>query len=278
VSFDQIMTQWWEFEKKSWDTNVPADPVLGGETLKNELESVSDFEIESCTSDVDFARTLTPLLDDEVEKGYEDLRAFVQDLKKTYTIKIDGLMNSAKKATVPQPAAATPMSSYGARGGHSRVSGNGLGLLIMFIVGLGLGSGLAIFFRESGKKVEEQLKADKDALMQSKREIISEYTALQETYFQLAKGKLMTLPEIDHAMRTIREDAVLKRRQTDIEFSKNRETLLRRVPVGDRLDRALERQETEKKARYREIEKSMNARLDPLLKQKQIHEEIMEQK
>jgi hypothetical protein len=148
----------------------------------------------------------------------------------------------------------------------------------MFLVGLGLGTGLAFFFRETGKKSEQKLSAELDKLTNEKREIISEYTALQETYFQLARGKLLTLPEIERNMKPIRNDAGVKKRQAEIEYARARENLLRKIPAGDRLDRSLEKLSDDKKSRLREIDDQMNARLEPLLKQQQIHEELMQKK
>jgi hypothetical protein len=91
----------------------------------------------------------------------------------------------------------------------------------------------------------------------------------------LANGKLMTLPQLEQAMRPIKEDAALKRRQAEADFNKSREGLLKKIPAGDRLDRSLERLEAEKAARLRDIEDQMNARLEKYLKQKQIHEELI---
>lgn len=278
VSLDQIMSQWWEFERQSWDSNPPADLSLAGETLKSELESVVEFEIEASEKDVESIRSQASLAEPDIDKGRNDLLTFVTDLKKNYSDKIDSLLKETKKS-------APPSTQIPANGSTTRVvprkvsrgsGGNGLGLLTMFMVGLVLGIGLALFFRATGKKSEQKLIEEREKLTAEKREIISEYTALQETYFQLARGKLLTLPELERQMKPIRDDAVSKRRQAEADFAKSRENLLKKIPAGDRLDRSLDRLAKEKEARLQEIESQMSARLEPYLKQQQIHEELMQ--
>jgi hypothetical protein len=276
VSLDHIMSQWWDYERRSWETTPPADPMLAVETLRGELDSVADFEIDASDKDIDMARGLITITDDDIAKGHEDLQAFVADLKKNYSLKIDALLNSVKKASAPP----VPAPSYSSvpRNSYSRPTGSGVGLVIMFIVGLGLGAGLAFFFRETAQKSIESLQEEKDKLASEKRQIISEFTELQETYFQLAHGKLMTLPELDLAMKPIKEEAAAKRRQAEIDFAKTKESILKKIPAGDRLDRSLERLAADKDARLKDIETQMNARLEKYIKQQQIHEDLMNKK
>jgi hypothetical protein len=277
VSLDQIMSQWWNFEHDSWEKTPPADVTLAGDTLRSELDSIADFEIEACSKDVEMACATVSLPDEDLNKGREDLQTFIADLKKNYLGRIETLLSSVKKAPPSANQKNAPANKANRGSSYSRPSGGGgIAVVIMFLVGLGLGAGLAFFFRESGRKSAEKLVEEKDKLSSEKLAIMSEYTALQETYFQLAKGKLMTLPELEKTMKPIREEAAARKKQVQADFVRSREGLIKKIPAGDRLDRAVEKLEAERDARLADVENWMNTRLEPYIKQQQIHEDLMQ--
>jgi hypothetical protein len=275
VSLDQIMTQWWEHEKRSWESNPPADQALAIENLKSELESITDFEIGASNEDVEAMRGHMPWTDDELEKGRNDIQTFAEDLKKNYVMKIDTLSGPKKSA---QASSGFPMGGSAAPSPRVvRVSGgsSSLGLLIMFLVGLGLGSAGALFFRESAKEAEQKLLDEREQLMKEKKEFITDLSSLQETYYQLAQGKLRTIPELDRLMKPIIEEGEAKKRSVEAEFAKTRENLLKKVPAGDRLDRSLEKLDEEKSIRLKAIQDGVQEKIEPYLKEKRLHEDLM---
>ena len=87
----------------------------------------------------------------------------------------------------------------------------------------------------------------------------------------------MNLPDLEKAMKPILDDGEAKKKQIEVIFVKNRENILRKIPAGERLDRAMAKLEADRTNQIKIVDDEENVKLDPYLKQKQIHDELLKQ-
>ena len=111
--------------------------------------------------------------------------------------------------------------------------------------------------------------------MNEQKIFLNSMTVLQETYFRLAKGKLLNLPEIEKAMRPIRSKYRKKKNKVERDFNRTREALMKRIPAGERLDRSLKKLQADRDRKMNKIELDLKSELEPYLKQKQIHDDLL---
>lgn len=277
-NLDQILIRWWEFEKQSWETTPPGDSTLALDNLKAEVDTLIDFEIEAMNQEIAELSSHMSWKQPDIEQGNKDLTTFASDLKKNYYIKIDGLQIPPEKKKMTAAANAT-MTSFPSKnvsksggGGNSATS-----LMIMFFLGLGLGSVGTVYFRDRAIKAETRLEDERASLQIQQKSFLNNMTVLQEAYYQLAKGKLMSLPELDKAMEPINAAYAQKKKKVEEDFVKSKESLMKRIPAGDRLDQAIKKAEETKATQLRIVDEQRAAQLEPYMKQKKIHEELMKE-
>ena len=270
-SLEDVIQKWWDIEKQSWKDNQPADPTASLRTVRDEMESLIDLELESMERER-LLQAEKISTGGNVKVELEKLNKFAADLKKAYLIKIDTLSRGSQKKAAPKMKSA-PRQQFASGGG-----GSGVSTFIMFCVGLALGAGASYHFWTVANDAQKQLQEAKATLSTEKRQMIDGLTILQETYYKLATGKLLNLPQLEAAMKPIRTDFANRRKEIEKDFLKQRENLSKKIPAGDRLDKSLERLNETKAKRLSELDKEEQSKLDSYLKQRQIHKDLMEQK
>ncbi|MCB4756693.1 MAG: hypothetical protein LHV69_06630 [Elusimicrobia bacterium] len=275
-SLVSLMSHWWEIEKAAWKDNPPADTAAGLSQTKKEMDTVIDLELEAIERERantrEFAAFNTAAARQGLEQIENDLRRFGQDLKKSYAIKIDSLARSARRRERELSAGDPSLApAYG-----SASSSNGLGLAIMFVVGLILGGGGSVYFWNQNNAAQKKLQEETTKLAMEKKQIIDGMILLQDTYYQLATGKLLNIPDLEKLVKTKQEEFSKKRKAIESSIAKQKEALIKKIPAGDRLDKSLEKLEESRVKQMEEVNKAEEEALIPLRQQQKIHKELMD--
>ena len=266
-SLENVAVKWWEFEQKSIKAAHP-DPAIQQPQSNSELRSVIEFETGAIEDDFRQIRADFPWDEDAIAKGRKELSRFAGDLVRSYSLKIDAALRApgkSERAVTAAPAnKATPAArrSSGGSGGAS-----GFSLLTMFVVGLILGGGPAVYFWDQARRTELRFNEDRAALVAENRKLKDNMSLLQEKLSQLAMDETRSIPELRRLVESIRADFAKRRRAAESDYNGKREYLMKRVPAGDRLDRSLEELQEDRRRRLADLDAQETARLDPHLQE-----------
>jgi len=100
-------------------------------------------------------------------------------------------------------------------------------------------------------------------------------TILSEMYFQLVNGKILNIPQINKKIAPIKNHYKKKRTLVKKSYNRKRANLRKRVPAGDRLDRSLGRLQEGEDDEFNKLAAREKAALAPLMKQLELHNELL---
>lgn len=269
-SLDQLMEKWFEYEQQSWNTQIPSDPAQALETIRAEMESIVDFENESVSRDMASIQSRITWPPDALPQAEPPYRAFLDELRKKYQIKIKGLAGSSKRKNV-EPVLQVVRSS-----GHSRSSsGSGVGFFLMFLVGLLLGGGPSIYFMDVSKKIDRKYQEERSKLLSDQRALADSMTLLKDSFDRLAQGKMKNMPDLERETLKLKNSYSQKIQEVEKNHLNEREKTLKKIPAGNRLDTALEQLEKGKEDQLEELKAEQAAVLEPLQKQQDKLKDLM---
>lgn len=271
-SMEEIVIQWWNLEKQSWETQPPPDPDFAVQNARSELDAVIDFELEAMKKEQEETRLRVSWPEAEVSQGESELTLYADELKKNYSIKADSLLNIAKKKKLTH---AVPSGGAVRAEASGSSGGSGFWLLTMFLLGVALGAAPAVYFWDVSKKVESRYQQENARLLGEKRAFEASVSILQENFYRMAKGEQKTLPQLEAEIRPIRASYARRKKQAEEDYLKKKEALLRKEPPGDKLDRALEALSNAHASTAASLERAEQAALEPLLKQVELIKDLM---
>ncbi len=288
ASLENALTKWWEYETGSGDK--PDD-------LLSEMESVVDFEMEAIDRDFVSLENQVSWNAKTINEQMSRLRGFSNELKQMYESKIKLLKKTdtdlpsfapVESSSSPQftplppapslepsPLQAQRQAPRAKRSGSS--GGSGVALFLMFLLGLLIGTGPSIYFWDLSKKADATNEEKISQLTSEKRALEDNLGVFQQTFIGLANGKTKSIAQLEDAMRPIREEIAGRRRKIEKDFAEKRESLMKKVPSGDRLDRAIERLKEIREEDLAVLDAELKTRLEPYLKQLQVLRELMGQ-
>lgn len=286
ASLEAALGKWWGFETVSGEKS---------ENQLDEMESVIEFEMESIDRDFISLETQVSWDTKKINEEMSRLRGISNELKQVYQSKIKLSGKAGNEASelpsfsplepnlqpqnfTPLPQTASPIQRPPqiSRGSHSS-GGSGVALFLMFLLGLLIGTGPSIYFWDQSKKVEVQNEGKVSQLISEKRAMEDNLAVYQQSFIGLASGKTKSISQLQDSMRPLRDEIASRRRKIEKDFADKREGLMKRVPSGDRLDRAIEKLSEIREEDLAVLEAEQKTRLEPYLKQLQVLKELMGQ-
>ncbi len=263
-SLDAVLERWLDFEKRS-----PAKP----EAMKAELDSVHEFELDAIARDISVVRESRVWDAEAVSAAETPFGVMADQLKQKYVLKLSAPAAGAAalSKTGRKNAPAEAPARYGA--GPSS-GGSGMGMALMFFVGLALGAGPSFYFWDAARKQGAQAETEKTKLATEKRSLEDSMALIHGRFDQLASGELKSLPEIEKMEEKIRKEADEKKKAVVDTYGKERERLKKKLPAGDRLDEALAANDEKRNSELAEIEAASAQAVEPFEKQKTTLQEI----
>lgn len=277
-SVDQIVEKYLNEEQQFWDSNPPDDTNAALKSLRSEIDSVVDFELEAVDRDLQGLRLHANWTNEAINEAQSTFQIAVNEIRNKYQIKINNLATTMKKKPPPSSlsstsAPATPSMQMS----YSSSSGSGGSVILMFLVGLVLGLGPSIYFWDVAKKTEKRFHSEKTKLLDTQRLIEDNLAILHDVFDQLANGKMKNLRGIEEQIREAKSRATERKRRSDREYVEERERLLKKTPAGDRLDRALEDLEYRKVQRDGDIREQERIDLEKFEKQRKMIRDLLAQ-
>jgi len=273
--FNVLLSKWWDLEKQSWENSPPADLKLGVDTLKNELESLLDLELEKIQEEIDEVReTETSWHPDEFESAKKNFQKIAHDYVSNYSLKIEILGGKSKK-DVAVGTVVRPKISGRPAGGSSAGAG-GIWLLFMFLIGILLGAAPTVYYWDLARKNEEKLDEELAKLSLEKKGVLSKLAVLQEAYRELAHGKTQNIPELQNTIGPIRRSFAKSREQLERDYVKKQTEFLKRIPAGDRQDKSLKALKEATNKERQALLAAEERQLEPLLNELRKHQQILE--
>lgn len=273
LNFDDLLNQWWGFEKKTWQESPTEDLDLASENLKNELDSVIEFEMNAMEGELNDLRQEITWNDEDIEKGKLRASRFAADVKSKYALKIEKLLKKSDKV-IPPPVTSSRVASRAVSGGSGT---SGASIFMMFLLGLLLGLGAAYYFWDANKRVAESYEIKLKNADVEKKEIIDSMTILSETYIQLVNGRILNIPQLKSKIDPIKKSFEEKRGELNAQYKSKEQNLRKRIPAGDRLDRSLAQLEEAHKSEMAELDSQEKARLEQYRSQLEMHSELLNQ-
>ncbi len=270
-SIENIMEEWFNFEQKSWEEQPPADPAAAVEASISEMESTVDFEADALNRDRESITSRITWLPDQVAAAEPSFNTFLDEIRKRYQLKVRGLVPGVvdKKKKIKE----MPVVQASASGRSSGSSG--VGLFVMFLVGLLFGGAPSLYFRDAVKKADLRFQEDRSKFLADQRALADSMTILHDSFEQLATGKTKNIPELDKDIGRIRASIAEKRLRYENEYQRERERILKKVPAGDRQDKALIELDQLKESRMTVLKAGETMALDPLVKQRDLLKDLL---
>jgi hypothetical protein len=294
-SLDVVITKWWELESQSFPAGASESEIP---SRIEEMSSIVDFEAEAIEADVNTFMASIAWNDATASDVLDHLSIAAEQIKQNYSYKIRNLLSevavpplesgvlpppppepsaptpSMPASAMPGSVAAAPARLKKASGGSS--SGSGFGLAIMFVIGLILGAGPSFYFWDASQKAQTSIQDKINRLSSEKRALEDNLSVYQDNLRKMAQGKLLTFPQLDEKMRPIREEIDQRRKKVEMDFNSKRESLMKKSPAGDRLDRAIEVLRERRDNQQADLDIEEKNRLEPYLKQMQLLREMAE--
>lgn len=266
ASLESILDAWFAFEKKSWEQSPPEDRPTALAAALAEMESTVELEVEAIERDRSTVLSRISWEQEDITEAEPVFKASASDLIKRYTLKLNEFVNGGKKKTSsPPPLPPLPLPKPRTSGGTSR--GNGVGLFVMFFVGLIFGGGPSLYFMNASKDSDKKFQEDRSKILADQRALVESMTLMHDNLEQFAKGKGRTIPDLEKEIAEVKSTFIGKRQRVDEEHETARERLLRKIPAGDLQDKAVARLEAERSDKLTAINGQEKSKLSPLVKQ-----------
>lgn len=268
-SIENIMDAWFGFEQQSWKDFPPSDAALAAEAAAKEMDSTVDFEIDAIERDKNSITERVTWDPAAVAMAVPPFEAFTEEIRKRYQLKTRSLAGGVKKRN---EAPLTP-SNTGFTGHSSRSSS--VGLFVMFLVGLLFGGAPSIYFMDIAKKSESGFQDERAKMIAEQRALEDGMTVLHDNFSQLAQGKASSIPQLEKEIGQVKASIVEQRQRAESEYQRERERALKKVPAGDKQDKALADAEEKRNERLAQLRSREEAALEPLIKQRDILKDLL---
>lgn len=270
-SLDQIMDSWFEHEQKSWQKTPPENPAAELERIHLELESVVEFETEAIQRDM--AEVRANSVWDEPTRADAESQFFnyADEVRKKFMLKSNSLGSGSPTRRVREAYPQGKLQvSYSGTAGTS-----GVGILTMFLVGVLIGGGPAVFFWDASRKAERRFSEERGRLLQDQRTLQDNMALLQDTFSKLALGRIKNIPQLDDEIRRIRMQFEDARANVERDYAKSRERIMRKTPAGTRLDELIAQLDEDKEKKLAGLRAREAQQLEPLEKQRQVLKDLV---
>jgi hypothetical protein len=242
-SLETTMERWLAFEQEAPPTSTKAL-----QTVRVEMESIVDFELDAIDRDVAMITSRITWYPDEMAEESKNFRALAEEIRKKYLIKLKNL----SPAEIKNPLPSEPLRAVQFMGSSAR-AGSGLAAVLMFFVGLLLGGGMSIYYRDAQHKAEARFQDEKQKLLADERALSDGMALLHSSYADLVTGRSKPIPELQAEMARIQKMIDDKIAEVNAESAGQRAHLNKKLS-GDRLERALAEVERDRKRRVKKIE------------------------
>ncbi len=254
-SLDRVFEQWFEIEQEGW-ANPPANIGKALQAVRSEMESISEFELEAVERDAENIMSRITWDPDELEEARKSFLALAEDMAKKYQLRLKTLSPGELKIpaglTAESPRSPVQYSAPTFQGGSGVIS------IVMLIIGLLLGSGLSLYFKDSQKKIQMRLQEEKSKLVADQRALSDSMALLHASFADLVMGKSQNIPQLQAEVARIQHLLDERTKMINEETAREREYIIRRTPAGNRLDQALDELEKERLRRIKKYEDEYN--------------------
>ena len=146
-----------------------------------------------------------------------------------------------------------PLRAIQYSGSASR-SGGGLSSVVMLLVGLLMGGGISVYFKDSERKAEARFQEEKQKMLADQRTLADSMALLHSSFADLVTGKSQSIPQLQSEMARIQKIFDDKIYIVTADTADQRAHLIKKIPAGDRLDRAREYLEHDKVRRIKKLD------------------------
>jgi hypothetical protein len=187
---------------------------------------------------------------EELEGARKAFLSLAEEVRKKYQIKLKSLTPSEPKNAMPseQPLRAVQFSGSAVR------SGGGLASIAMLFVGLLLGGGMSIYFRDAQHNAEARFEAEKKKMLDDQRALADSMSLLHTSFADLVLGRSKPLPQLQSEMATIQRNMDDRIAAVNANAAGMRARLAKKMPIGNRLTRALDDVEHDRRHDVKKIE------------------------
>ncbi len=142
-SIETVMERWLSFEQES----PPVTSAKALQNIKAEMESIFEFELESIARDAAMITSRITWRPEELDEAQKKFFPLADEIRKKYQIKLKTL----SPGEIKNPFPSEPLRAVQYSGSSSR-SGGGLSSIAMLLVGLLMGGGVSVYFKDSEHK------------------------------------------------------------------------------------------------------------------------------
>ena len=269
VSLENALDTWLRLEEESWGGRPPAEL----ESVRGELESVMDFELDAISGDAESVRSQITWESDELTEAEASFQAACDELRKKYQLKLNSATGAGRKKAAP--AAPPPPAPARVSAGSSSGGGSPVASVFMFLLGLLLGAAPAVLFWDGANKAEKRFEEERAKLTNDQQTLLANLAMVQDLYEKLATGKMRSLPAIDREIQGKQAEMDRQKSAVQARFTRDRERLLKRVRPGDQQDDALAELDEQRDKRLAQVEADYASAVEGLRKEKETLEQLL---
>lgn len=260
-SLSQIMERWFALEKQSWDMAPPEDVPKELGTLRTEMASAFDFELESIRRELAQVRSDVNWSDTAVTEAQSEFNTLVEDLRRKYQIKINGLSGKKKLSTETESYTREDSSS-------SRARSRGL-TWVSLILGVAIGAAPAVYFWKLNETTQKQLAEEKSKMLSDQQTMVTNLAGVSDVFSQLANGKMLNLPQLEKRIQEISGDYDAQRKTIQSTYTRNQTRIKQKYGRGERYESAIQEAQADRDRQLNDLKGKEEKELSLLLQQKE---------
>lgn len=261
-SLRQILEQWFALEKQSWEMSPPTDIPKELGTLRTEMASVFDFELDSVKRDLSQIRNDVNWSDTAVTEAQAEFNSLVEDLRRKYQIKINGLAGKKKSSSDADDSYHREDSS------STRARSRGL-TWVSLVVGLVVGALPSVYFWKVSESVEQRQIEEKNKLLNEQQTMVTNLAGVADVFYQLANGKMLNLPQLDRRIQDMNAAYEEQKREIQNSLARNQERLKKKYGRGERYESAFREAQADRDRQLSDLKAKMEKDVAPLVQQKE---------
>lgn len=243
-SIESIMERWFSIEQES-----PVSSTKSLQNIRMEMDSIVDFEINAIEHDVAMITSRITWKPEELEESRKSFLTLADEVRKKYQIKLKSL----SPAEVKSPLASEPLRPVQFSGSSAR-AGLGLTSILMLVVGLLIGGAVSLYFRDAEQKAETRFQEEKQKLLADQRALADNMALLHSSFADLVTGKSQSIPQLQAEMNRIQRAYDERADTINSDAADLRARLTKKLGAGDRLTRALDEVERDRKRRLKKVD------------------------
>ncbi|MFN0118862.1 MAG: hypothetical protein ACKVQC_11310, partial [Elusimicrobiota bacterium] len=260
------------------DESPPENHEEAIKNIKMEIDSVFDFEIDAIHDDIELTKDRVSWDDKSIVQAESSFLPIVNDLKNKYNLKISGFKpkkNGNGSGHITKQPSAVPNTTHSAVNHSAGSSSSSAPVLLMFIFGLLIGSAPAVFFWTELRDLRKNMNEQKSKLVSDKRSIEGTMILMQDSFYQLASGKGKNLPNIEKELAGIEKFFTEKKKELDIFYVNEKQSLMRRTSPGLKQDQELDKLAQQKQKKLDDLKASQEIKSEELIKQRDLLKELL---